>query len=773
MFTFFLFALAIAATLFTYISASKSSKSSITKSDLDDLNYTQVEETNPVPVLFGTRLIPMSLIWYGDMKSSSIYMKKKSMGKTSKTLVGYAYFVGQLYIMAMYVQKIIEFRMGDTVKARKSSGLGNPFSAMTGKVSDTNGSGAGKSSIYWTDGTQTTANSYAASKTGFAGCYPQTALMIMPRVFIGDGCTTIPTYSVLAQYFPDMFGTGYQKIQGEGTNNVSANPADAIYFILTVLCGIESSKIDVDSFKSVQATLYTEGLGISFVLSSAKSAKDWIDAILTHIDGIFYNDESTGKMKLKLLRGDYDEDSLLIIDESIYDGLEFTRGTQDSVFSHLRITWTSRHIYSGTDDGTDTFTWGDATYVCVNPAVLEMLGYNKEKNVDLKMFIDMKTVSLVMSRLKRRAFYPLAVVSFECSPNAYDPLPSDVVKFSNDTLGISEMVIRITEIQRSDCRDQKITVKAIQDIFSLGDEEVIDITEDTNEITDYTLDDECQYVTIKDCSAEVAPDGKAIMVLAAQPATGTAMGYKVQIGGQSLGTYSFSGTGTLTAAYVANLLLDTNVGFTITGCVGIESTTNSIGAWQRCGTVAIIDSGGDNWELISVRTITENTDGTFTFSGIIRAMADTPNMTHASGARVWVLGEDIFSYDPVDVSGLALNAAISVDVTAFNHVQSSPTTTVSHTYGYRPETPYSPANLTVSGNTIFWTACTRHSGAHNVNADTIPASNSDTEGSWVVYKNGNELATVTTPEYTTTDTGTFTVKSLLNGRYSAGKSITK
>ncbi|HBF34525.1 TPA: hypothetical protein DDW35_08170, partial [Candidatus Sumerlaeota bacterium] len=471
---------------------------------------------------------------------------------------------------------------------------------------------------------------------------------------------------------------------------------------------------------------------------------------------------------------DYTESSLAVLDESIYDNLEFTRGTQDSIYSALRITWTSRHIYTGKDDDdNDTFTWGDATYVCINPAALETLGYNKEKNVDLKMFIDMKTVSLVLSRLKRRAFYPLAVLSFECSPNSYDPVTGDVVKFTNATLGISEMVIRITDVQRSDCRDQKVTIKAIQDIFALGDEEVIDITEDEAEIIDYTLENECQYVTVKDASAEVAPGGKALMVLAAQPSTGTAMGYNVKIDGQALGTYSFSPTGTLTSAYAAGLTFDTDTGFTITGCVGVEATTNSIGAWQRCGTTAIIDSGGDNWELISVRTITDHNDGTFTFSGIIRGMADTPNMTHASGARVWVLAEDIFTYDPIDVSGLALNAAISVDVTAFNHRQSSPTTTVSHTYGYRPETPYPPANLTVSGNTISWVACTRHSGAHNVNADTITASDSDTEGSWVIYQDNIELATVTTPEYTTTATGIFTIKSLLNGRYSEGKSITK
>lgn len=71
-----------------------------------------------------------------------------------------------------------------------------------------------------------------------------------------------------------------------------------------------------DSFVSAADTLFAEGMGISILWSQQTSIEDFVEEILRHIDAALYVDRTTGKFELKLIRDDYDESSLLMLDQS-------------------------------------------------------------------------------------------------------------------------------------------------------------------------------------------------------------------------------------------------------------------------------------------------------------------------------------------------------------------------------------------------------------------------------------------------------------------------
>ena len=57
-------------------------------------------------------------------------------------------------------------------------------------------------------------------------------------------------------------------------------------------------------------------MGVSLQISQVTPARTIIGTILDHINGICYDDAKTGKLKFKLIRNDYDENSLLTLTTS-------------------------------------------------------------------------------------------------------------------------------------------------------------------------------------------------------------------------------------------------------------------------------------------------------------------------------------------------------------------------------------------------------------------------------------------------------------------------
>ena len=77
------------------------------------------------------------------------------------------------------------------------------------------------------------------------------------------------------------------------------------------------------AFTSAADTLYGEGFGLSLLWERQQPIEDWLrDEVLRTIDAVLYVDIATGLWVLKLIRDDYDETSIPVLDESSIERIE-------------------------------------------------------------------------------------------------------------------------------------------------------------------------------------------------------------------------------------------------------------------------------------------------------------------------------------------------------------------------------------------------------------------------------------------------------------------
>jgi len=102
-----------------------------------------------------------------------------------------------------------------------------------------------------------------------------------------------------------------------GAHNINgdANPAGMICDLLVSPpaengLGLPQGFFDLDAFRSVGQTLATESPGLSMLQDRTTSAMDLVLEILRHIDGIIYVEPSTGLLTIRLVRFDYDPETI-------------------------------------------------------------------------------------------------------------------------------------------------------------------------------------------------------------------------------------------------------------------------------------------------------------------------------------------------------------------------------------------------------------------------------------------------------------------------------
>lgn len=105
-----------------------------------------------------------------------------------------------------------------------------------------------------------------------------------------------------------------------------ANPADVI---ASLLCdqfakhGLDPDDwLDFPSFKKSAETLLSEGMGFSRAWDQRTPTRDMISEVLRYVDGVLYQNNTTGKVHFDLVRPDYDPNALDEINESNCTSLE-------------------------------------------------------------------------------------------------------------------------------------------------------------------------------------------------------------------------------------------------------------------------------------------------------------------------------------------------------------------------------------------------------------------------------------------------------------------
>lgn len=237
------------------------------------------------------------------------------------------------------------------------------------------------------------------------------------------------------------------------------NPAHIIYECLTNRewgRGLPASALNEDSFRDVADRLFSEQFGICVRWNRRDSIKAFIGMMIDHIGGVLYQDRSTAKMTLKLIREDYDRNTLPL----------FTSETGLLEISEAAVTATGPLVNEITVTYRDPVTDEDRVVTAKNLAArLASGGIPNSLKMEFTGLPTPDLASRVAKRELRAKSLQLRRFSVTLDRRAFNLTPGGVFRIQDGPRNIKDTVVRIINIDYGNIRNGKIQVEAMQDVF--------------------------------------------------------------------------------------------------------------------------------------------------------------------------------------------------------------------------------------------------------------------------------------------------------------------
>ena len=520
-----------------------------------------------------------------------------------------------------------------------------------------------------------------------APAYPRLCYAVFRQLYVGTSNYLKPL-AFIVRSCPDPYG------QGAGIANIlgDANPALGIHLLLTNVdfgLGISPVRIDAANFQAVAVVLAGEGLGVSMQFDTQSSADQLIGEILRHVDGVLYTDPSTGLWTIKLARADYDASTLPTLEvENVLGTPDFSRSSWTETTNLVHIKFVSR-----------LNNFNDRIVTDYDPANIGVTGEVRSQTIEFKGISQEATAALIATRVLKTLTYPLGKIKIVCNRTAWKFRPAGVFKFTWVPLGINGMVFRVTRVAFGELLDGKITIDAVEDIFGIND-------------TAFAPAPPSGW--INPLGSPLAPAAQKLIELPyhfnqtgifalaiCARGDGTSTTYEIWVndgGGDFLGNAAvgFCPIGLLSAAYPAMTPAIDGTGFTLTlaGQVDLDALESVSTAEMVNGKIlALIDQ-----EIVSIQTVTPNSDGSVSFSGIMRGVCDTVPADHASGATVFFISQGTATTKPTPYLTDGTREAKLLPMNSFGEFPITSASYDSVTTRSRAARPYPPGCLQINGN---------------------------------------------------------------------------
>lgn len=498
-----------------------------------------------------------------------------------------------------------------------------------------------------------------------------------------------------------------------------ANPANVLYEIFTNAdwgYGIPTDEMDTTAMTTAGNTLFTEGNGFSFILDRAIDLSELVQIVERQIDGIMFINPLTSKWTLKLIRFDYDIETVDEMNsDNIVDLRAYTRQTIEQTTNQVRVPFVDQD-----DFYKDTFGFAQ------NMANVASLGNNVSTTINHPGIKNNTLANNVAWRELQTLSVPLSIGTWVVDRTFYGVLPGDVLAFTDPDLKQTKTPIRISSVDYGNLLNGEITLEGSEDIFSaadgsFGDPAASAWSAPLFDVTGYVGSDsvifEAPYALVIRDPATLVAGGftpfrsklwagarrknqeTSFKILERHIASpGTPIGDFVENGevqsfmlvGQIASALNLSGTNPVTSI-VVNSLPDGNVEMaaefkTIVGTseLGIDLTT-----------LCLID---DEFILVT----SANTSGdTLVMNTVYRGVLDSVQADHLSGAFVFML----FIGSGIGDTDLPLLPAQDVDVKLLPRsgaeiLAEGDATTVQITTAARTLRPYPPAAFDLNGVTL-------------------------------------------------------------------------
>lgn len=458
------------------------------------------------------------------------------------------------------------------------------------------------------------------------------------------------------------------------------NPAHIIREVLTDPdwgMGYPEAEIDDASFTAAADTLFAEGFGLSFLWDKSTQIDEFLGEVLKHIDGSLFVDRGTGKFTLRLARGGYDVGSLITLDEdSIQRVDDFKRGALAELSNSVTVVF-----WDATTGKDNAVTVQDISLIAAQGGTI---------GVTLRYpGITLGTLaSRVASRDLRALSVPLASAAIYANRKASSLNVGDVFKLSWPRFGVSQTVMRVSNIELGSLASNTIKITCVEDVFSLGDA-VYAAPPPTEWQNPNTVPLPCpQHSVIEAPYYEVVqrigdsfaqaldPDAAFVVATGSRPA-GSAINARLM--SNPAGTYEDYGHADFCPT--ALLVADLDIGATTAALGSIRDQDQiAVGSYAILGGVEIVSVIG----LVGT-TLT-----------IGRGCLDTVPVAHASGARI-MFSDVFFETDGIEYATGETARVKLLPVTGIGELPLAAAPEQTVTMNRRQFRPYPPGRLRING----------------------------------------------------------------------------
>lgn len=265
-------------------------------------------------------------------------------------------------------------------------------------------------------------------------------------------------------WYPDKATIILDGYYDDGTTRqiTAMNPVHIIYESLTNRqwgLGRDRSLFLEDTWRKAADTVYDEQFGLCIRWSRQDTLMSFVQVVIDHIGCAVYVDKFTGKYKIKMIRNDYDADSLPIVDMD--SGLlKINEATNASTFNLLNEIVVNCH---------NPVTNNDFQMRAHNLALIET---QKALNSDTRDYPGIPTPKLgniVAQRDLKAASTNVRRFNVDADRRLWHIQPGDVFKLRDPkSRGIETVIVRVGNVEENPQTDGTLKITAVQDVFGIN-----------------------------------------------------------------------------------------------------------------------------------------------------------------------------------------------------------------------------------------------------------------------------------------------------------------